>query len=300
MSMTYTKLFSSITESTVWCEPDRTRLVWITMLAMADRVGRVWASVPGLANRARVPLEDARIAIATFLAPDPDSRSPEEEGRRIREIDGGWQLINHAKYRERRDDEERREQVREAVAKHRAKVIQSNPNVSHGKPRKAQADAEAYSEATTVNTKEPPISPKGDDGFDLFWKTYPKKKSKGDAEKAWKAMKIPTRDLFSIILTAIERAKVSPDWTKDGGQFIPFPATWLRQKGWEDEEFTPLAQADTPGEFDHLPRIDYPCWICGCRIDPPETCKLKWHGMTADQYADGDWDPPLEAHHAGQ
>jgi hypothetical protein len=50
MSVTFTKLFSSITESTVWDEPDRVRLVWITMLAMADKHGRVWASVPGLAT----------------------------------------------------------------------------------------------------------------------------------------------------------------------------------------------------------------------------------------------------------
>lgn len=91
----------------------------------------------------------------------------------------------------------------------------------------------------------PPLLPKGDDGFDQFWKSYPKKKSKGDAEKAWKGLK-PTKALLSIILTAVERAKVCPDWTKDGGQFIPFPATWLRRKGWEDEEFTLLAQPD-PG-----------------------------------------------------
>ena len=147
--------------------------------------------------------------------------------------------------------------------------------------------------------KEPPISPKGDDGFDQFWKSYPKKKSKGDAEKAWKGLK-PTKDLLSTIITAVERAKVSPDWTKDGGQYIPYPASWLRKKGWEDEEFTPTKAPEPPGEFDHLPRIDYPCWICGCRIDPPETCRLKWHGMTAEQYARGDWERPQGAHHAGQ
>lgn len=218
------------------------------MLAMADRVGRVWASVPGLANRARVPIEDARIAIATFLAPDPDSRSPEEEGRRIREIDGGWQLINHAKYRERRDDEERREQVREAVAKHRAKVIQSNPDVSHGKPRKAHAEAEAYSEAITVNTKEPPISPKGDDGFDSFWDAYGYKVSKGQAERAWKKLQ-PDTALQSRIMAAITILHATEVWTKDGGKFRQHPATWLNAKGWENEmtaKSPPLAPPSPP------------------------------------------------------
>ena len=124
MTETFTKLFSSITESTVWCEPDRTRLVWITMLAMADRLGRIHASIPGLANRARVPVEDCRTAIDTFLAPDRDSRTPENEGRRIETIDGGWRLLNHAKFRELRDETTTKERKRLWIAKKRAQQKQ--------------------------------------------------------------------------------------------------------------------------------------------------------------------------------
>lgn len=71
-------------------------------------------------------------------------------------------------------------------------------------------------------------------GFEKFWTTYPKKKSKGDAEKAWNALK-PDEQLQDRIHDALERAKTSADWRKDGGQYIPYPATWLRAKGWEDE-----------------------------------------------------------------
>ena len=42
-------------------------------------------------------------------------------------------------------------------------------------------------------------------------------------------------ELLDVILTAIERQKASDQWTKDNGQFIPHPATWLNQKRWEDE-----------------------------------------------------------------
>ncbi|MDR1002074.1 MAG: YdaU family protein [Oscillospiraceae bacterium] len=70
--------------------------------------------------------------------------------------------------------------------------------------------------------------------FEQFWKAYPKKKSKGDAEKAWKAIK-PNSELLTKMLTSIERAKTCSEWQKDGGQFIPYPASWLRAKGWEDE-----------------------------------------------------------------
>lgn len=145
----FTKLYSGILESTVWCEPDRTRLVWVTMLAMADQYGRVMGSVPGLANRARVPLEDARLAIKTFLAPDPDSRTKGFEGRRVDEIDGGWRLLNYEKYRELRSEDDRREQNRQAQARTREKKKAASSKVStrqHTSAESAQAEAEEEAE----------------------------------------------------------------------------------------------------------------------------------------------------------
>ena len=94
----FTKLFSSITASTVWAESNATRIVWITMLAMTDSCGCVYASIPGLARIAIVTPDEVRTALACFLAPDPDSRTKDHEGRRIKEIDGGWQLLNYEKY----------------------------------------------------------------------------------------------------------------------------------------------------------------------------------------------------------
>lgn len=149
MSVTFTKLFSSITESTVWCEPDRTRLCWICMLAMADRHGRVFASVPGLANRARVPVEDARKAIETFLSPDADSRTPEHEGRRIEAMDGGWRLLNHAKYRDIRDEESILESKRKYINNRRAaeRAAASTVEKSRSPVDRGRANAEADTEA---------------------------------------------------------------------------------------------------------------------------------------------------------
>lgn len=63
-------------------------------------------------------------------------------------------------------------------------------------------------------------------GFDAFWAAYPKKKSKGQALSAWKKLK-PDSSLQAVILKAIEAQKRSPDWQKDKGQYIPYPATWL-------------------------------------------------------------------------
>jgi hypothetical protein len=71
--------------------------------------------------------------------------------------------------------------------------------------------------------------------FERFWSVYPKKRNKGDALKAWRALK-PSEELVTAILAAVERARESVQWRKDEGQFIPYPATWLRARGWEDEE----------------------------------------------------------------
>ncbi len=80
--------------------------------------------------------------------------------------------------------------------------------------------------------------------FEAFWTSYPKKKSIGRAERAFGKMN-PDEQLMEAIMAGIERAKTSEDWLKDGGKFIPYPATWLNARGWEDEptELHPLAGA---------------------------------------------------------
>ncbi len=67
--------------------------------------------------------------------------------------------------------------------------------------------------------------------FAAFWQAYPKKRNKGDAEKAWNRLKPP----LDQILVALDWQRQQPGWTKDGGQFVPYPASYLNAKGWEDE-----------------------------------------------------------------
>jgi len=73
----------------------------------------------------------------------------------------------------------------------------------------------------------------GDKVFEAFWKAYPAKKGKANAIKAWKKLKCDR--IGDLIIAAAERQKTWPEWKKDGGQFIPHPATWLNRAGWEDE-----------------------------------------------------------------
>ena len=98
MAINYTILKSSIIDSSLWVTEDSDiRCVWITMLAKRNKDGEVFSSVIGLSHAACVSLEKTEEAIKKFLAPDPQSTTKEHEGRRIKEIPGGWLLINHAK-----------------------------------------------------------------------------------------------------------------------------------------------------------------------------------------------------------
>lgn len=71
-------------------------------------------------------MEECEKALAKFLAPDPYSRSPEHEGRRIEPVDGGWQILNHDKYREKLSVEDRREYKRVKQAEYRTRQKESS------------------------------------------------------------------------------------------------------------------------------------------------------------------------------
>ena len=141
----FTKLFSSIVHSTVWREEMHVKVVWVTMLALADRNGYVGVSLPGLADAARVSLEQCEEAIDRLSAPDKYSRTQDHEGRRVAVADGGWTLLNYLKYRERRDKDERRINTAAAVARHRARKKAEPITVSTSK-HIAEAEAEAERE----------------------------------------------------------------------------------------------------------------------------------------------------------
>lgn len=154
----FTKLSACLLDSTIWREDDKTRILWITMLAMAGREGIVEASIPGLADRARITVAEAETALAKLLAPDPYSRTKEYDGRRIEEVDGGWLLLNHAKYREALSTEERREyqrlwQQRKRKASTGVNRVQQSTVLTHAEAE-AEAEANTYSKGVEWRGEE--------------------------------------------------------------------------------------------------------------------------------------------------
>jgi len=99
--------------------------------------------------------------------------------------------------------------------------------------------------------------------FETFWAAYPRKKSKGQAERTFFRMN-PDEQLLATMLAKIEQARTSEEWLKEEGQFIPYPATWLNARGWEDED-----RSSASG-----PRWPRPAWHEA--IQQGEADKLDW------------------------
>lgn len=219
--MGYTKLFQEIVYSTIWQLPDPVRLVWITMLALKDENHEVRVSVPGLADAAKVSLQDCEKALKILMEPDQYSRTKDYGGRRIAETDGGFCVLNGEKFRKQISKEERREYQKNWLKK------------------KREANRQASTVDDEIDTTEHNRTEHNrtigiyTSGFLSFWEEYPKKVGKSYCFRIWQKKGLSTS--IEEILAAVKTQKETAQWEEEGGKFIPNPATWLNQGRWEDE-----------------------------------------------------------------
>ena len=104
-------------------------------------------------------------------------------------------------------------------------VYEASPDVNETPPN--HKPLTTNQEPTNTKASEPPL-------FAEFWSAYPKKVGKPAAMKAFRALRA-TDETLAQMLAAIQTSKHSDNWQKQGGQFIPNPATWLNQRRWEDQ-----------------------------------------------------------------
>jgi hypothetical protein len=154
----YNKIFTKILDSSIWLEPNATRIVWITFLAAMDEEGFVqFASIRNVAHRANVSIEDAQSAVASLEGPDPDSGDPHEDGRRIEKVEGGWTVLNADKHRKIATREHQKALNRERVKRHR--LSKCNASVMGGNESVTPSEAEANAEAEDLEADGPSGSP---------------------------------------------------------------------------------------------------------------------------------------------
>lgn len=111
-----------------------------------------------------------------------------------------------------------------------SKFKQTEANASNAKPTNNIKHKTQDKEHKTEDDI-PPKAPLAGDAFERFWAVYPRKVGKQSAKRAFEKVKVP----LETLVTAVERQKCSAQWTRDNGQYIPHPTTWLNQGRWDDE-----------------------------------------------------------------
>lgn len=220
MDIGYIKLYRDML-NWEWMTDPNTAHLFVTILLMANwedrqfkglevKRGQFVTSYETLSARTGLTVSKIRTALNNL-------ESTHEVSRKIA---GKWQVItveNYAKYQD---------------------SVQQLDTVLAGKSqanRRQIATTEEYKEYKELNNIHTCASKRNKSAaFDQFWELYPKKKGKEPARKAFAKLDL-TEALLEEILTAVKAQKETRDWQKEGGQFIPYPATWLNQRRWEDE-----------------------------------------------------------------
>lgn len=142
-----------------------TAAVWASLLPLIDSRGRIDMSFQAIATMTGWPIELLRQGIAKLEEPDPDSRSPAEEGRRIVRLDPnrswGWRVVNHGLYKERARDKQRSADGRNAE-KVRQWRNRNNPDVTGCNPELPVVTAGTLSDSDSdsdSNHKEAAVPP---------------------------------------------------------------------------------------------------------------------------------------------
>ena len=120
-------------------------------------------------------------------------------------------------------------------------VLNNTPYIPHSSEPLSLFETSSASPAECVSSSgKKTASSRGSSGysddFEKFWAAYPRKTNKGAAWKAWQKLRkekvLPDVDTLRECLSW---RKIADDWERDGGKYIPHPATWLNAHGWEDD-----------------------------------------------------------------
>jgi len=140
--MLYARIFVKILDSSI-AENWQARHVFEDMLKLADD-GVLDVTRQAIARRTNVPLDIINEAIAVLESPDPASRDPEDDGRRIVRLDEtrdwGWRIVNWEKYEAIRSTADQREKTRQRMIRLRQRRV---GELSPRPPTKTKTTSEA-------------------------------------------------------------------------------------------------------------------------------------------------------------
>lgn len=227
-------------------------------LALANGVfeadpAKVWAKVYAF-NRPKVRPKHVEEILASFEQAGMLFRWQDEEGKRW----GFWIGING-----RLPSKDRAEKLRLAVGpeppKESLKAYLRSSNVAPTELLPIGMVREGCGEGMGREGKENPTAQASPSlgEFETFWKAYPKKIGKAKSERLWKRLRLSVEE----VLAGIERWKQTQQWKKEGGQFIPYPETFLRNERWKEYPPKTWSKADdrTRRNLEALGFVPPPC-----------------------------------------
>jgi len=154
----YGKIFQEIFHSTVADFNGDTIYTFMAMITLSDDDGYINYSVTALARTLRKDISIIEEAIKNLTAPDPESGTPDHDGRRIIPIseltngenNRGWWVVNKCKYKALASREDRKDQNR--ASKQRQRKKEKSAGVSNGQHKSAMS---AYTDTDTdTDTKD--------------------------------------------------------------------------------------------------------------------------------------------------
>lgn len=221
-----------------WYKTGPTKDVFIHLLLTANftetrykgitvKRGQVLTSINSLATNLGLTIQQTRTALEHLIS----------TGEITNEANPQYRIITVVKYDDyqRATNESTNEQQTSNKRSNKRTTNEATNEQQHNNNNNNNNNVTNLTREQYRETHTPP-----DVLFDRFWELYPKKVSKPDAMKAWKAIDIDR--LFPGIMDGLRRWVASYDWQKEGGRYIPYPATWLRRQQWNDMIEIPMPQ----------------------------------------------------------
>ncbi len=224
----YGKVFDSIYDGTLaghW----EAIVTMQQLIVLSTPDGVVDMTPEAIAGRTTIPLKIIKKGLEHLAKPDPFTRTPGEDGRRIVLLDDhrpwGWRLVNHGKYMRLRNMEEKRKADRDRISEKRKKInsvatmSQSVANVAH-----SDSDSDLVKPLSGRSRDTDP------DGFEILWKAYPRRAGNNPRSKALKAYRERVAEKHNPVemIDGVGRyARFVRATGKEGTEYVQMAATFL-------------------------------------------------------------------------
>lgn len=218
----YNQLFTKILDSSIWLEPTTTRLVWVTLLAAMDEDGFCeFASAGNLAHRARVDVTECNAALLCLESPDENSSDPENDGRRIERVPGGWMVLNARKYKGLTTRDKSKAQTRLRVQRFRErKAGNADVTLCNDLVAPSESGVRRQDQMHLKNRTGKPDGPNGSKASDL------ESKSRTEQEPVLDLSGVDWGDVETVTLAVAKlvpiRTREAKERTNDRRQFMKY------------------------------------------------------------------------------